>query len=373
MNDITFVRAAKAADWLNSAAFQEKWQTLYSLCPWATVCQSEPFVRSWYDVYKDHYVPLLLFAASPDGSLTGFLPLAEEKKTSRVTVAGAENAEYQCWLELPGRNLQFITSCLLRLFSDYPNTDFSFKYLPPGAPIHPLLENLPRIRHVSLKEHTRPLMRTCRDKVKDRLGSKDTKRKLNALKRLGPVSLFRVKDSYEFETIFDEIVYQCDRRQKQAREIMPFHRDPLKKTLYVQFHKIGILHSTILQVDGKTVASHCGLICKNSVQLCVIAHALEFEKHSPGSLLITLLGIQLRDEGVDVFDLTPGGDAYKERFATDHDVVYEIKFYGRAHTYYLDRMSEFIRPILKKGVLSLGIQPLTIKRIVRRVVNRIFI
>jgi hypothetical protein len=39
------------------------------------------------------------------------------------------------------------------------------------------------------------------------------------------------------------------------------------------------------------------------------------------------LGVQLAAENIPWLDLTPGGDSYKEHFATDHDVVFELTVY----------------------------------------------
>jgi CelD/BcsL family acetyltransferase involved in cellulose biosynthesis len=68
----------------------------------------------------------------------------------------------------------------------------------------------------------------------------------------------------------------------------------------------------------------------------VITHAEAFARYSPGSVLIFQLASQLAGQGYKYFDLTPGDDAYKERFATAHDEAFFARVfasdfpYGRA-------------------------------------------
>src|SRR5687768_18143535 len=45
--------------------------------------------------------------------------------------------------------------------------------------------------------------------------------------------------------------------------------------------------------------------------------AAAYARYSPGIIHFLLLGKLLAEEGVAVFDLTPGADAYKDTLATD--------------------------------------------------------
>src|SRR5687767_11402528 len=60
---------------LSDEAFQTGWDTLYQACPWATVFQSRAFVTTWYRIFQNEYLPVLLKAGPPDQP-TGLLTLA---------------------------------------------------------------------------------------------------------------------------------------------------------------------------------------------------------------------------------------------------------------------------------------------------------
>jgi hypothetical protein len=45
---------------LAEKSIQLGWDTLYKLCPWATVFQSRLFVTTWYQIYGKEYEPILI-------------------------------------------------------------------------------------------------------------------------------------------------------------------------------------------------------------------------------------------------------------------------------------------------------------------------
>jgi hypothetical protein len=122
---------------------------------------------------------------------------------------------------------------------------------------------------------------------------------------------------------------QYDFRQAALYWNMPFSNDPAKKPFYLELHKRGLLHATILTVGDKIAASHIGLLSEErAVHLGINTYDPALAAHSPGNLLLAMLGVQLVEEEMPLLDLTPGGDAYKEHFATEHDAVCELTIYG---------------------------------------------
>jgi len=122
---------------------------------------------------------------------------------------------------------------------------------------------------------------------------------------------------------------QYDFRQAALYRSMPFTDDPAKKTFYIGLHEKGMLHVSILRVGQAIAASHIGLLTRaGAVHLGINTHDPAFAAHSPGNLLLAMLGVHLAEEQIPWLDLTPGGDRYKEHFATDHDVVFGLTVYA---------------------------------------------
>jgi hypothetical protein len=61
------------------------------------------------------------------------------------------------------------------------------------------------------------------------------------------------------------------------------------------------------------------------------SHSPFYSKHSPGILHFLMLGVALAEEGIPVFDLTPGGaDGYKAILANRQETAYEWWFGPKA-------------------------------------------
>jgi hypothetical protein len=94
-----------------------------------------------------------------------------------------------------------------------------------------------------------------------------------------------------------------------------------------------------------------------AIHLGINTYDPAFSAHSPGNLLLAMLGVHLVAEGVPLLDLTPGGDKYKEQFATGHDVVAELIVYpDRARRLIGETLLGAVR-LSKARLRAAGIRP----------------
>lgn len=324
---LTGSEAMQAAE---TPAFQASWLALYRRCPWATACQHPDFVLPWYRLYGEQYLPVVVLSRSPAGDLLGLLTLAR-RRDGVLTGAGERQAEYQCWLADPGDGDAFIRSAMAGLTADFPGVDLCLRYLPPGVPLGWTADTGHCARYSVLRPHRRPVMHVEADAMGRQRNKKNHRQNFNRLGRIGRVAFEHVRCGERFAQVFEEICGQYDFRQAVLHRQTPFLSDPMKKRFFRELHARGLLHTTILTVDGKLAASHVGLLGDRGVlHLGINSHAPGFAAHSPGNLLLAMLGVYLAQEGLPMFDLTPGGDAYKEQLATGHDLVFELSVYGNA-------------------------------------------
>jgi hypothetical protein len=235
-----------------------------------------------------------------------------------------------------------------RLQAVFPRARVCLKYLPPGTSTE-WLRTAPGIgKRCICRPHVRPVMTLDPGAMDCQRRKKNHRQNYNRLSRLGTVRFARVTEFARFTRVLDEICLQYDLRQAILYHRMPFSSDPLKKRFYRELHERGLLHTTVLTVEDDIVASHMGLSSKGSaVHLGINTHAPAYAAHSPGNLLLAMLGVQLAQENVGTFDLTPGGDAYKEHFASEHDQVWELTIFGRAIEQLQARATWRIRRLLK--------------------------
>lgn len=324
---LTVLTGSEALDCVYSKEFQSRWKALHDCCPWATACQHPDFVEPWYELYYTRFMPVVVVGESADGTLAGLLTLASGRNGGKLTGAGEQQAEYQGWLQTPDADSRFIVDAIAAIRVRFPDVDLSLKYLPPGIP----LDWLDGVKLCVLHAHPRPLMRADAAAMARQRNKKNHRQNYNRLKRLGEVGFERVVEHDHFVRVFDDMCIQYDFRQAALYWSMPFSNDPIKKRFYLELHKRGLLHTTILTVGDKIAASHIGLLSeKRAVHLGINTYDPALAAHSPGNLLLAMLGVHLAEEEMPVLDLTPGGDGYKEHFATEHDSVCELTIYGDA-------------------------------------------
>jgi CelD/BcsL family acetyltransferase involved in cellulose biosynthesis len=326
---LTVLTGREALNCVNSKEFQSRWKSLHGSCPWATACQHPDFVEPWYALYYEHFLPVMIFAEGNDGSLAGLLPLALHRNETRLTGAGEQQAEYQGWIQTPDADASFIVNAMRKIWGRFPGVDIFLKYLPPSIPLHWVDEQADFGKLCALRTLPRPIMRADAAAMARQRNKKNHRQNYNRLKRLGAIGFERVVEHDHFIRVFDEMCIQYDFRQAALYWNMPFSSDPAKKPFYLELHKRGLLHTTILTVGDRIAASHIGLLSDDrAVHLGITTYDPALAAHSPGNLLLAMLGVHLAAEDMPVLDLTPGGDGYKEHFATEHDSVCELMIYG---------------------------------------------
>lgn len=353
---------------LEDASFKLAWLNLYTSCKWATAFQSWDFVVPWYRVFRNEYVPVLL-KSERDGRLSGLLTMAIptlgqnsadlHKKSVRILGAGEYESEYHCWLADAEDSDYFISAALTKLLHHFPKARIIFRFMPPDVPLA-WLDQDPKWRSLSITQSfRRPLL-----EIKNPLAEKafrinnQYKTKLNRLKKLGTVAFEKVNDCQVFESVLPELMLQYDFRQGSLFNKNHFRKKPLKNEFMKELFKCGILHVTTLKLNEEIIGSMVAVADRGWVHLQGInSHSPFYARHSPGILHFLNLGQLLAHEGVDVFDLTPGGDTYKERLATSHDQVCGLLI-TRSTSYRLKRL---LKKELQNYLVRTGRRPLTVE------------
>lgn len=346
---------------ISSPGFLIAWKALLQACGWSTACQHPDFIIPWYEIYKERCVPVVVTEEDNNGSIIGLLPLALTDNKKLLVGAGMVEAEYQCWVERPENSNQFIREAIDAIREEFPNTMLHLRYINVGAPLD-WIGSLKSGYFYRLQKHIRPLMKLSGPEIAERLNSKKNRAKINKLKKSGEVSFERVKDHHLFLTSFDDICAKYDSRQKEKNFVEPFQDDPLKGKLYIELHKRGILHATLLKVGSHVAAFHAGLISRDWLHYGVNGHSSDFDEQSPGKIHLLMLGAFLHNENFSMLDLTPGGDEYKEMFATQYDTVFEFYLFPGCLSFLNSQVKLSTRSWAKSLFRRLNIRPALLRQ-----------
>ncbi len=210
---------------------------------------------------------------------------------------------------------------------------------------------------------SQPLMVINEANFTQELRKKNRKEKINRLRRQGQLRFERVSDSAEFSAVFDELSLQYDFRKEAMFNRSFIHSDPLRKVFLHCLFEQGLLHTTLLKLDETIIASNVGVSGKNVVHLQGMnTHAPSYAKYSPGIIHFLMLGKQLADEGIAVFDLTPGADAYKSSLATGFVIAHQLEIVG-AYSKIIKGLKFIVKEQLKKAALVVGLKPQVLKKV----------
>jgi len=359
---------------LSQADFCRSWDELHQACPWATAFQSRAFAQNWYAVYAPIYEPWIVCGHDGRGRLAGLFLLALRRSPRELVHAGAHQAEYHVWIATPDHADNFAEQALDHLAEMLPSASLRLLFLPGGAPLAWVDAGRRWARRSSLRYFKRPLMRVGEgSQVEKSLRKKSNKSRLNRLEHIAPLRLEVLRTRREMELCFDQIIDYCDLRQGAVNGNLPFRQDPLKKEFYLRLMEApGLMHTSVLRLGNDMIAAHIGARDRTTVHLGLIAHSPFYANHSPGKLLLLLLGRQLGQEGFRDLDLTPGG-AYKDRFADHSDEVFVLDIFFRMRDVWRFRWRQRLARGAKSVLTVAGITPDNArKRIdaVRRTLNK---
>jgi CelD/BcsL family acetyltransferase involved in cellulose biosynthesis/RimJ/RimL family protein N-acetyltransferase len=314
-----------ALQWLAQDKSLAQWQALAEASLHATAYQRHGFVSAWYAAYAADWTPVLAMARNADGGLVALWPLAHHAQRRELAHAGAHQAEYHGWLAQPGLEVAFLQAAWQRLLVELPFATLRFRYL-----VHPelaaMLQAVPGLGEQTEVRHSkRPLMRLDGAEIEASFAKKSNRSRVNRLRRLGELRFEPVVDDARFESFLQPFIDFYDFRQGAVNQTLPFREDGRKRDfhrrLFAQTRELAV---TGLFLGGQPIAAFWGMRSGTTMHLGMMAHSPTLAEHSPGKLLLMELSRHLLAEGLASIDLTPGGDAWKERFANDHDDVVEV-------------------------------------------------
>jgi Acetyltransferase (GNAT) domain len=308
----------------------------------------------------------VLIKAVSGNRLTGLLTLARDK-SGQLVGAGASQAEYQVWLATEANQHSFIKAALLKMRERFPGQEVRLKYVPGNTPLAWIASDRGWNKRCITRASKQPILRIEEATLTQELKKKNRREKINRLKRLGELTFARVTDSQEFSAIFDELASQYDFRKGAMFNRVFFQDDPLRKEFLLALFQQDLLHATVLKLNEEIIASNVGVTGKKWVHLQGInTHAPFYAKYSPGILHFLMMGLLLAEEKMEVFDLTPGADAYKDALATDIGVAYEFS-YGSISTQIASNIKYRLLHQIKVHAHRVGVAPTALRKLKREV------
>jgi len=364
---LEILQGESTLSWLNAQSNIDSWMLLCQSCPWNVPFLSPGFFKTWIKHYAPKWNPVLVLAKDADGRLAGVMPLGQCNEL--ITGAGAQQAEYHGWLSKPEESGAFLAAALQALKETFPSCHLRLRYLPPLLPSQSVVDVCNQFPQVVTSLHSRPLLKLDEASLEKTLRKKSNRSKINRLRRIGEFGFRRLSDLEQVNDCIDRIIELYDFRQGAVNDSTPFSDDPVKKAFLLDWIRSSPeeLHLSCTTLNGEIIGAYIGVNSEIDSHLAILAYSPEFAAFSPGKLQIYKTGQMLCADSISRLDLTPGGDPWKERFATHHDTVLELNAYSRMAEVRRLKVLEIVDNTVRKLLDKLHISPNRIKSVVHRI------
>ena len=327
---------------LSSTSFVNQWNRLATETPWFTHLQEAKFVIPWYNIYRTQYIPVLAIMKNNEGGIVAMMCLAFEKKKRILTHAGHDNCEYHGWLTKVGYEEEFLINVVQQVNYRYQLKNWNWRWVSPGLSLNTFKKIKVKGVYIGLEKRASLIWNLLdQEKLQKLRKSRSIKSKFNKLKRRGKLEFRIVTDEKETAGLLDIVKNQSDFRQEAINDSRPFHENPNKIEFSLARQRNNIVHVSGLWLDSRLIAFHLGIKEGKKVYLGTSSYDPSESKFSPGTLLMIRLAESLTDSGYEVFDLTPGTDSYKERFANSKQYLFRPTFYFSPTSKAIGRVKKF--------------------------------
>jgi CelD/BcsL family acetyltransferase involved in cellulose biosynthesis/GNAT superfamily N-acetyltransferase len=364
--DVHVLTGSQALSQLEELAADGQWQRLLDETPQASCFQHPGFVVPWYKSYAAHWEPVLALGMDADGALAGLWLLARRRGAAQqLAHAGAHQAEYHAWLAKPSSEAIFIAAAWKALRQIASLDGLRFKYLPGLDRESVLNAAVGGAGALHVVRHGRPLMQLDADELAKNAAKKANKSKLNRLKRCGELSFRRLETQEEFDTFFPVLMDLYDFRQGGVNGTTPFREDECKAEFHRRlFASLGPehLYASVTLIDGRPVAGFFGLVSGTTVHLGLLISDAVLAALSPGKLHLMQAAADMCERGLRTLDLTPGGDAWKERFANAGDEVLEVNYSASRLAVVASAATDRVARLAKRGLHQVGLSPQQLRK-----------
>jgi CelD/BcsL family acetyltransferase involved in cellulose biosynthesis len=328
---ITIIKDNKVFELLKNQQFLDEWKRLSEKDNKVTVIQEPAFVCTWYLQYRRVYSPVLVLGYDQNDQLVGLMPLAISLQYRYLTHAGDEQAEYHGWISEEKFDQEFPIQALVKIKNELDLREWQWRCIPPKANTNWLYsKHLAREKvYINSRTLESPILTvTNKAKVGKINANKSIKTKMNRFKKRGDFNITRITDKQQANKLFDTLAKQTDLRQQIIHQVAPFTVDKNKKQFFVErMNYPQDNHFTVLWSNDNPIAFHFGACDSDTVYLGLSSFDIQESKNSPGTLHLIKFIEMIEKEGYKYFDLTPGGDQYKERFSDDHQELVQPTYY----------------------------------------------
>ncbi|MFK8008608.1 MAG: GNAT family N-acetyltransferase [Saprospiraceae bacterium] len=321
--NIQLHRSREALELINDDVFVKQWKQLAVGLPVYCRMQEAEMLGVWYRHYSVVFEPVIFTAFNDSDELIGFLGMIWDEKNQELRHAG--HPQYYGWLAKPAYEIRFLQEVFRLIQSKFPIQKLSWSVLTPGLSIDVLQSALGTDMNMTCQKTVSPIWNiNDPSRLKRLLKNKNIKSNFNKYKRRGDFRFEIINEPKRLREVLHIAKNQIDFRKEAVNNTLPFKSDPIKIDYYCEQITIpGTIFPVALWLDQQLLSFNMGIMSKKYFQGRVTSFDPSEYRNSPGTLLFLKLSEYLAENGFETFDLTPGVNSYKDRFADTSIKLYK--------------------------------------------------
>jgi len=348
----TRIKVRLVTDFGELDPLREQWNALAHRSETATVYQTFEWFAAWWLSFGGGGSLLVFLAYEADG-LAGLAPLCIRKRRVNgvaedvVHFIGAENfaADY-CDFLVPGERPDILVELLHAICNERPRWTVLDLSNVPSHSRH-VERTAEFFSTIGLPVISRTLCDApacvfgTREDSKKLVNKKSLKRHYNYFVRNGILVFKHCDTEHEIRHYFDAFFEQHVRRWAKTATPSMFLSDRNRsfyRTLVGVLHPTGWLRFAVLLYNEEPLAFHLGFEYKGRFLWYKPTFNPEYSKKSPGEVLLKLLLEYAISKGLDEFDFTAGGEAFKYRFANTIRTNTRVRVYASRRSFLIEQL-----------------------------------
>lgn len=356
-------RAEEALKLISSDEFIKQWKELAIGRPVHCRLQEAEFLSVWYPNYAAIFEPVIFTAFNDSDELVGFLGMVWDEKNQELKHAG--HPQYRGWLAKPEYEISFIQKVFRIIQKEFPIKKLLWSVLSPGLSIDVLNSALGSNMHLTTEETISPMWNlTDPSRLKKLLKNKSIKANFNRYKRLGDFRFEIIEEPDRLREVLHIAKNQIDFRKEAVNNVLPFKSDPYKIDYFCEQISVpGTILPVALWLDDQLLSFNQGVMSEKYFKGRITSFDPSQYKYSPGTLLFIKLAEYLTENGIEIFDLTPGTNSYKDRFADTSVKLFKPTIHFSTTNYQSTRIKQKIVKSSRSLLIDkMGVNILTFRR-----------
>lgn len=354
----------------------QDWHDLYQQVPKSSVFQSYEWNSAWWNAFGEGKSLLILEARAGD-RLVGIAPMMVVEgslpgsRSTYLCLIGGKDSDYQDFLVHPRFSTEVFSSFARWLAANDDRWDHVFfRSVPEWSPLRhwssPDWDSEGYSTYFKARYKAPTLLFSDPDEIQKLPNKKSLKRHFNYYNREGNLEFENLRTAEEIEPYLESFFSQHQERWNTTDTPSQFNNRASRDFYHELVHQLSslgqVLFSTV-KFDGTPIAYHLGFEHRGCLIWYKPTYNPQFEKHSPGQVLLKFILEYALEIGLKELDFTVGDEPYKYRFANKVRQTYDVHIFKSRRRLLLQKAFDLSKEAIYRSKLSSKL----VKKVQRRV------